>query len=122
MNAVKAPGGLNEAGRKLWRSVAGKYALRADELRVLEDACRLTDVIADLEAAMVDQPMLSKGSYGQPVINPLLSEQRTTRSTVSRLLAQLKLPDDPTVAGESAPNQQRAAAQTRWASAHGKTS
>ncbi len=113
------PAGLAKSGSKLWRDVTSKYELRVDELRILEDACRLTDVLAELEVGMADQPLLVKGSMGQNVINPLLSEQRTTRSAVAKLLGQLKLPDDPTAATTSTPNQHRSAAQTRWASAHG---
>ena len=115
---LRAPVGLAKAGRQLWSSVTGKYELRVDEQRVLEDACRIADVISALEDGMVDQPLLAKGSMGQPVLNPLLAEQKTHRTALSRLLAQLKLPDDPS--GEVVkPNQHRAAAQSRWDAARG---
>jgi hypothetical protein len=119
MASLRAPAGLAKSGSKLWRDVTGKYALRVDELRILEDACRLADVLAALEAAAADAPLLSKGSMGQLVLHPLVAEQKTHRSALARLLAQLKLPDDATAEGAQEPNQHRAAAQTRWASAHG---
>ena len=44
-----APAGLTRTGpgRKLWRDVvtSGKYVLRPDELRILEDACHQSDRI-----------------------------------------------------------------------------
>jgi hypothetical protein len=111
----RQPTGLGPARRKLWRGVAGSYQLRADELRVLEDACRLADVISQLEEAMATQPLVVQGSRDQPVVNPLLAEQRLQRVALASALKQLRLPD----AGGIAVNQQRAAAQTRWERAHG---
>ena len=48
MPTRQRPRGLGAEGVKLWKSIASEYDLRADELRVLEDACRLADVIAQL--------------------------------------------------------------------------
>jgi len=106
---------LGSAGTKLWRSIASAYELRADEVRVLEDACRIADAITRLEHGMEGQPLVAKGSRGQPVLNPLLAEQLSHPVALAAALRQLKLPD---VDGVK-PNQQRAAAQTRWARAHG---
>lgn len=116
MTAPKAPAGLGAAGRRLWRAVGDAYDLRVDEVRVLEDACRLADTIALLEASMDGQGVLVKGSMGQPVLNPLLSEQKTHRTALAGLLKQLKLPDD----AAGGVNQARSAAQSRWRTAHGQ--
>ena len=117
-NKVKAPAGLGDRGSELWSAVTSKYELRVDERRILEDACRLTDVLTVLEAGMEGQSLLVKGSMGQPVLNPLLGEQKTHRTALAGLLKALRLPDDPAgEAGES--NQHRSAAQSRWSSAHG---
>jgi hypothetical protein len=65
--------------------------------------------------------MTTKGSMGQLVIHPIIGEVRTQRMARNALWRQLKLPD--LDAGEqpaAETNQQRAAAQSRWASAHGK--
>ncbi len=113
----RRPDGFGAAGVKLWKSISGSYQLRADEVRVLEDACRLADVVRQLEKAMVGQQLLVKGSMGQPVLNPLLAEQKTHRMALAAALKQLKLPD----ADGVRPNQQREAVQTRWAQAHGKS-
>lgn len=115
MATPKPPKGIGTAGSELWSGIAGKYELRADERRVLQDACALADTVSILEDAMVGQPLITKGSTGQDVLNPLLAEQKTHRQALSRLLAQLKLPDDEagTAAGERSVKN-RAAANTRW--------
>ena len=119
MSNPKAPSGLADAGRDLWDGIAGKYQLRPDELAVLTKACETADMIAVLAKAWADlgKPFLTKGSMGQDVIHPLIGERRTQTASLAKLLAQLKLPDD---AAGSPANQQREAAQTRWAAAHGK--
>lgn len=116
--AIPAPKGLATKGKRLWKETASNYELRADELDTLEDICREADLIATMEEGLDGAPLLLKGSQGQDVVNPLISELRQHRATKKSLWASLKLPDegDAQVAG----NQQRAAAQSRWASAHGK--
>lgn len=109
------PAGLEKAGRKLWTQIArsGKYELRPDELRVLEDACREADLIDDLTGALKGLPRIVRGSMGQDVINPLISELRQHRATLKSLLGALSLPDSPS---ESRPRSvsARGAAQSRW--------
>ena len=51
MKTPTAPTKLGVKGRKLWTSIAGKYVLRADELRTLEDACREADLVEKMEKA-----------------------------------------------------------------------
>ena len=119
MAVKKAPDGLGSQGSALWKAVTGKYELRADELVTLEDACRLSDMIAALSDAWAEdgKPMTTKGSMGQLVIHPLIDKLADHRMKRSTLLAKLKLPDDQSGAGES--NQHRAAAQSKWSAAHG---
>lgn len=113
------PRELERAGRKLWREIArsGKYELRPDELRVLEDACREADLIDDLAAEAKGAPKMVRGSQGQDVINPLISELRQHRTALRSLLAALHLPDDDdgSVGAESSRSTgARKAAQARW--------
>lgn len=120
MSNPKPPATLATAGKALWEAIAGKdkYVLRPDEAAVLVQACETADMIAILDQAWGDlgKPFLTRGSMGQDVIHPLIGEKRTQAAALAKLLAQLKLPD----AGEGAkPNQQRGAAQSRWAQAHG---
>lgn len=122
MSATKKPSPpshLERAGREIWKSIVAKYELRADELVTLEDACGASDMLVALEEMWREsgRPMMSKGSMGQEVEHPLIGSIDKQRKTRNNLLAKLKLPDDS--GGETAvPNQQRSAAQSRWAS-HG---
>ena len=118
MAKPKAPADLGKSGSALWSDVVGKYDLRADELRTLEDACRLSDMIDALSAAWAEdgKPMMTAGSMGQLVIHPLIDKLADHRMKRSALLSKLKLPDE---SGQGESNQQRSAAQSRWAAAHG---
>ena len=111
------PKGLTAAGGSLWADVVDKYELRPDERRILEDACRERDMIARLEASMAEAELLVKGSMGQVVINPLVSELRQHRATFASLMRQLKLPDEGEGSdqGGALSAKNRAAAQARWA-------
>jgi hypothetical protein len=110
-----APEGLGAAGAKLWVGIAGKYELRPDELRVLEDAAFEADVIGILRDGMVGQSLVVRGSQGQDVIHPLISELRQHRSTLASLVRQLKLPEDDSeaAAGERSATM-RGVANARW--------
>lgn len=110
MTTPKTPRNLAPKTRRFWHEITQKYELRADELRVLEDACREADLIDEMAKAARDAPRIVHGSQGQPVINPLISELRQHRVTLGSLLRQLKLPDDAGVDG----SQQRQAAMARW--------
>lgn len=116
MIKAKAPAGLGDAGVGLWDGICGKYELRADEYAVLSDACKTADMIRVMEAGMLDQPLMVKGSQGQLVINPLISELRQYRAARAALLRQLKLPDEnSTDQGGALSAKNRAAANARWA-------
>ena len=118
----RAPSGMGEKALKLWHAVADNYILRPDEYRVLEDACRQTAIVDALERELVGADLVMRGSMGQPVANPLLSEIRQHRNVIASLLRQLGLPNEP--AGEvteiSRSVQARDAAKSRWTVAHGK--
>lgn len=119
MAKSKPPKHLSDPGKKLWEDVTGKYELRADELRTLEDACAATDMIEALWIiwAADGYPAVAKGSMGQLVEHPLIGSIDKQRKARQAFLRQLKLPDEPSGVK---PNQQRDAAQSRWAAAHGK--
>jgi hypothetical protein len=116
MTKPKVPTGLNAAGKALWSQISGKYELRADELATLESACRASDRVVAMEEARAGE-IMTVGSMGQAVVHPLIAEVRAHEAQIASLLAKLKLPDE---AGESSSNQQRSAAQSRWAASYGK--
>lgn len=117
MSKPKPPASLEAAGKAFWGEVISKYDLRVDELAVLESACKTADMIAtlDKEWDALGKPFLTRGSMGQDVIHPLIGERRAQQSQLAKLLGQLKLPDDPANPAGATPNQQRGAAQSRWA-------
>lgn len=116
MTARTTPDGLESAGKALWKSITKTYDLRQDEAVVLEQACGEADLIAMLRDGLVGQPLILKGSQGQDVINPLVSELRQHRSTQAALLRQLKLPDEnPEQAAGERSSAARSAANSRWA-------
>jgi hypothetical protein len=113
MPRAVTPKDLDPAGSALWRSITGKYDLRVDEKRVLEEACRETDLIERLRLLLMDEPLMLKGSMGQPVVHPAVAELRQHRNVLASLLRSLKLPDD---SADGAVNQQRQAGNASWAS------
>lgn len=115
--AVAAPRTLKAGGKKLWRETTNSYELRQDELETLRAACGEVDLITRMEEALEDEPLTVLGSQGQIVAHPLVQELRQHRATLAQLFAKLKLPDE---GSDGASNQQRSAAQSRWASAYGK--
>ncbi len=118
MSNEKPPAILTTDGIALWNAVVSKYDLRGDELRTLEDACAASDMLADLMKAWNDlgRPYITKGSMGQEVEHPLIGSIDKQRKSRQQFIKQLALPDDPSGAK---PNQQRDAANSRWAAAHG---
>lgn len=116
MAARKAPAGLARSGSALWSQVVGRWDLRPDELRVLEDACREADLIDTLNRTLVGDDVMVKGSMGQPVLNPLIAEIRQHRATLAGLLRGLKLPDDAASSehGGELSAKNREAANARW--------
>jgi hypothetical protein len=116
MAAKKAPIGLARAGKSLWTGITGKYELRADELRLLEDAAREADLIETLNDGLVGLPLMMKGSTGQDIVNPIYGELRQHRSALAGLLRALKLPDEnPERAAVDRSSAARTAATARWA-------
>jgi hypothetical protein len=118
MSKPKPPEHLAAPGRELWTAVVGKYTLRPDELRTLEDACATTDMLATLEKEWRDagRPFMSRGSMGQEVEHPLIGSIDKLRKSRQSFFRQLKLPEDGTSTGAGATNANpaRAAAATRW--------
>lgn len=83
------PDGLGERGLKLWRDTVEEMELDPDELVLLEEACRLADELDEMGAALAGGKLVSKGSRGQPVANPMIREIRGHRLALARVLRQL---------------------------------
>lgn len=110
------PTGLRSRGRAFWRTVQAGYDLDVAEGELLVEVCRALDECEALHAVVEEQGRTVSGSRGQIVAHPALSELRSTRLMLGRLLAQLELPDEE---GSSLPTPSQArgrrAASSRWA-------
>ena len=113
---IKTPMGLKTHGKRTWEDVTNKYELRFDELDILEDICREIELINMLEKELKGAPLMLKGSQGQDVVNPMVTELRQHRATKRSLWASLKLPDEVEAYEENA---QRKGGQSRWAASYG---
>jgi hypothetical protein len=111
------PRGLVEPGVRLWTSVAASFVLNAGEIEILRQACRTSDEIVLLEAALRGSSFVVADYSGQPRPNPLLKIIQDHRLLLRRLVDSLALPDDDQEHGMR-PGQRhaRTAAQGRWKS------
>ena len=93
---MKAPDGLQAAGRKLWGAVAAAFPpgweLDEREIEVLTMACRQADDNAALARALKRDGLVVSGASAQPRVNPAATEVRQGRLTVGQLLGQLHYP------------------------------
>src|SRR6476661_10240485 len=79
---MRSPAGLGDAGRKLWRSIDDvfDFAEAPGKVQIFAQACRVADVIAEMDDAADEAPLTVKGSMGQPVISPFIAEARVRHS------------------------------------------
>jgi phage terminase small subunit len=121
----RIPAGLGSAGKSLWKAILGDIAadweLDRRELRHLERACVVADRLAELDAAVEREGAMVKGSRGQPVVHPAVSEARQLELVQLRLLASLELedPEHRRERGTPASKAARKAARSRWGDSRG---
>ena len=83
----RAPKFLGPVGRRLWRDVwrfAAPWLSEASNVEIVGRLCRAYEEYYDLLDKLAKTSILTKGSMGQPLVNPLwhmkeLVEQRITR-------------------------------------------
>lgn len=101
--------------RELWSEATATYELAAHERLILKGACMALDKIAAIEDELDGADLISKGSMGQDVANPLLGEMRQQQAAFDRAMKQLALPDaDGAGKGSERSSSARAAANARW--------
>jgi hypothetical protein len=110
-----APADLGTRGRAFWRRTLAVFDLSEVELELLRECSRLLDECEALRGSVDVDGVTVKGSAGQVRVHPALSELRSHRLALGKLLAQLALPDEDMDALPS-PTRARAqkAAATRW--------
>ena len=115
---MRAPAGLGEAGRKLWRGMNETFDFDEEphKVQILLQTCRVADVIAELDDAADAAPLLVKGSMGHAVISPFIAEARAQRALLAQLLGRLGLPDNDEEDDEASRRSRagRTAAKARW--------
>lgn len=106
----RAPDGLKARGRKFWDLAWTHWGFYPPEAQVLIEACRTIDVVEQLDRAAREAP----GDVDRVI--RVQREARQQRRELSRLLAQLQLPDPRTLEQMPTPTQTRArhAANVRW--------
>lgn len=67
--------------------------LRPDEAELVDQAAKVADTIAELEAVLAASPLMIEGSKGQQVVHPALAELRLHRVLLASLLGRLNLPE-----------------------------
>lgn len=113
------PRSLGDRGRALWDSVLPAYELNPAEMQILADACREADLIERLHDELAVSELVTRGSMGQEVASPFVSEIRQHRTVLAGLLAKLKIPDTPASAARkkaAVSEAARAAVRHRWGS------
>lgn len=109
----KTPSNMGPKSKAFWTAITSEYELRADELRILEDACREIDLIEKMEKEMRTQPLTVQGSMGQIVAHPLTQELRQHRAIFKTLIAALKFEDGDSDAGSRSASAAELA-RARW--------
>lgn len=114
MTSQRQPAGLGKAGRALWRSITGEWELDPRELALLSAACRQSDDVAALEAALATDGLVTLGSAGQPRMNAVITELRQSRMAVAKLLVDLRLPSEDEAPMTATQLRASRAASRRW--------
>ena len=110
------PKGLGTRGARFWRATVTDYELSGGELQLLAECCQTLDTLDTLAARIAQDGTMVRGSAGQDVLHPAISEARQQRTTLHRLLAALALPDDDGATVPAATHLRAVtAAQARWA-------
>jgi hypothetical protein len=89
------PAGLGDKGTELWLRLTAEYSFEVapEKALLLEAAARTADVVDRLQQAVDSAADLRvRGSQGQPVALPELTELRQYRGQLATLVKALQLP------------------------------
>lgn len=110
-NTHRAPKGLQNAGKRLWRSVVEDLELEEHELALLRAACRTADNLERLAEELETAPTTTQNARGDMVANPVYVEHRNQAQSLAKTLASLRLPTGLTDDGDLVRPQRRGAAR-----------
>jgi hypothetical protein len=116
------PDGLREKGLTLWQRLIAEYDFSSapEKLLILEEAARTADMVARLQGVVDEaQELRVRGSQGQPVAMPEVTELRQYRAQLASLVDKLRLPEEESEGAMTRSQLARHAARTRWANRTG---
>ncbi len=88
---MREPDKLDAAGRELWNHISKDFDLSPHEAALLEEACRTRDRIAQMRSQVSTDGVMLPSSQGLR-LHPAISEERSQRLALARLLATLAVP------------------------------
>lgn len=91
VNQYSKPVGLGGEAAKMWEHIMSSYELTQPECRLVVDLCREIDLVNRLEKEWGTADTVVKGSQGQPVGNPIMSELAQHRRVIAGHVKQLRL-------------------------------
>jgi hypothetical protein len=108
------------SGTRLKRETLALYELSPAELLLLDRAVAIADTLERIDAAVAGAALITQGSTGQRVAEPLLREQREHAGRLASILEAIRLPAPDEASGRSATSKAaQRAAQARWAKQKG---
>jgi hypothetical protein len=115
MTRPRAPTGLDQAGRALWRSITVVYELSPAELVSLGRACVTVDTLTAIDGEIAEQGLSVRGSRGQVIPNRMIKLRCEIERVLDVQLRSLNLPMPGEEEGRRRSPAAAAAAYTRWA-------
>jgi len=112
-NRNQPPSHLRKTGKAAWRRLVAENDFSAAEFVTLELLCAQLDTLDKLDVEMATMAVVTAGSEGQPVVNPILRERRETIKQIDSLMVALAIPIDGEAYGVRRSGSARAAAKTR---------
>lgn len=95
-NPLRAPAGLGQAGKKLWREIQRQYNINdAGGIEFLMTACRSQDELVTMRALVERDGCTLRDRFGQVVQHPLLAAIARTETTKRLALHELGLDLEP---------------------------
>lgn len=95
-------------------SITCTYELSPAEVTLLEQACRVADLLVRVDAELAAGPLTVLGSEKQPRAHPLLASRAEQTRLLDGLLRSMALPLPDESEGARRSPQQVAAARARW--------
>lgn len=88
------PENLGASGLALWEDLTSNFEFDAQDLVVVHEAARVKDRLDSLDAVVRSEGVTVSSPQGVKA-HPALTESRQQQIVLTRLVASLRLPDDP---------------------------